>query len=173
MQFYSGFSLKNEQSFFEPYLDKSAFCIAGFSYGAIKAFKEVCKCIDTGKRVDRLQLFSPAFFQTKSVKFKKLQLMGYGRSDKNYLQNFRALCFSPYKEQSLAYVPTTLDELKELLFFEWSYADIQKLSDAGVSVEVYLGGCDAIIDRESAREFFVDVATVIYIKEANHMLQIQ
>ena len=37
---------------------------------------------------------------------------------------------------------------------------------------VYLGGEDKIIDVEAAREFFLHVATVTYIKNANHFLQI-
>jgi hypothetical protein len=40
----------------------------------------------------------------------------------------------------------------------------------GINIEVYLGGEDKIIDVTGAREFFLEVATVTYIKDANHFL---
>lgn len=70
MKFFSGFCLANEQELFAPYLIRSDFTVAGFSYGAIKALKYAITC---NERIDTLQLFSPAFFQDKDAKFKKLQ----------------------------------------------------------------------------------------------------
>jgi len=165
--------MQNEEHFFQEFLDESALCIAGFSYGTIKAFQETIKKTKQGKRVDKLQLFSPVFFQEEDEKFKKLQLMGYRRSPKSYLQEFRKLCFAPYETLDIEEAPTTIEALKELLFFQWSLEDMQKLSMAGISIEVYLGGCDNIINTHKARTFFKEVATVIYIKDANHMLQIK
>ena len=72
MRFYSGFSLSNDKQLFEPYLKESEFCVAGFSYGAIKAFNDT---LNSKTRVDTLQLFSPAFFQDKNEKFKRMQMM--------------------------------------------------------------------------------------------------
>jgi glycosyltransferase involved in cell wall biosynthesis len=172
MQFYSGFSFCDESSLFQEYLDTSDLSIAGFSYGAIAAFLKAQENLKNNIRVDKLQLFSPAFFQTKNEKFKKLQLMGYRRSSQNYLEEFRKLCYQPYKEKKiLKTTPTKLEELEELLFFQWRAQDIQQLVDRGVNVEVYLGGRDHIIDVEAARVFFKERATLIYIKNANHMLQ--
>ncbi len=37
MIFYSGFSLTNDVHFFDKFLEKSDYTVAGFSYGAIKA----------------------------------------------------------------------------------------------------------------------------------------
>ena len=65
--FYSGFCFKNECEIFKDYLEIGDFIISGFSYGAIKAFKQA---LESKTRVDKLQLFSPAFFQTKDEKFK-------------------------------------------------------------------------------------------------------
>ena len=171
MQFFSGFSLVNEQAFFEAYRDDSAYTVAGFSYGAIKAFEEVYSTVMSGKRVERLQLFSPAFFQTKSEKFKRMQLMGYKRSSNAYLSAFLASCFAPYEKQTLVHCETHSDELSELLHYRWNVEKLRELQEKGVSIEIYLGEKDSVIDVVGARELFLEVGTVTYIKNANHFLQ--
>jgi len=50
--------------------------------------------------------------------------------------------------------------------------DFIDLTNKGVKIEVYLGGADKIIDVQSAREFFTQVSTLTFIKEANHFLQV-
>ena len=171
MQFFSGFSLQNEEHFFSDILDESSYCVAGFSYGAIKALRYARKCLQEGQRIDRVQLLSPAFFQTKGEKFKQLQLRGFKRDKEQYLQAFLGLCFTPYDVQGVQTVEVTSNELEELLYYEWSVADLVELSARGVEIEVYLGGEDKIVDAQAAREFFRDCATVTYIKHANHFLQ--
>lgn len=172
MRFHSGFSLVNEQKFFEPYLSLSEYAVCGFSYGAIKAFQEVKQMLYSQKRVDKLQLLSPAFFQTKSSKYKRLQRIGYQNSKEKYLAQFMQGCFAPYEALDVSRVETSIEELQELLEFEWSQSELYELEQQGVVVEVYLGGLDAIIDVQNAREFFTEVATLTYIKNANHFLQI-
>ena len=171
MNFYSGFSLKDDNSFFKEYRDDTLYSISGFSYGAILAFKEVQKRLQENKRVDKLQLFSPAFFQTKTTKFKKLQMLGFTKDKENYIEKFLQLCFAPYSMDSVTLGDPTKEQLEELLYYEWSGAELLELEEQGVVIEVYLGGQDAIIDVKSAREFFVEFSTVTYIKDANHFLQ--
>jgi hypothetical protein len=171
MKFYSGFSLKNESHFFETFVDNSLYCVCGFSYGAIKALKYVKESLDKEERVDRLQLFSPAFFQTKTQKFKRLQTLAYSKNKDAYLEQFIDSCFLPYKRSEVMLMDTKIEELEELLEYKWLLSDLVLLRDAGVKIEVYLGGEDKIIDLEAAREFFLRVATVTYIKNANHFLQ--
>ncbi len=171
MVFKSGFSLKNDQAFFEEYIDPSEYNVCGFSYGAIKAFEYAKEQLRCSKRIDRLQLFSPAFFQSFDAKFKKLQLMGYRKDKEKYLKDFSDLCFVPYEKKETQHYETDISELEELLNYEWSISELKALSDKGVKIEVYLGSEDKIIDVERAREFFLDVATVTYIKDANHFLQ--
>nr|WP_275856258.1 hypothetical protein [Sulfurimonas sp. MAG313] len=65
MKFYSGFSLSNDEILFKDYLKYSDYTVAGFSYGAIKAFE---MALTSKTRIDTLQLFSPAFFQEKKRK---------------------------------------------------------------------------------------------------------
>ena len=172
MRFYSGFSLKNEQHFFDAYTNHSDYTVCGFSYGAIKAFRHVKEQLELQKRVDTLQLFSPAFFQTRDDKFKKIQLLGYRKDRDLYLNEFLKSCFLPYSKKSVEQEKGSVEELEELLYFQWDMDELKNLAQKGVKIEVYLGGKDTIIDVDGAREFFLEVATVTYIKNANHFLQI-
>ena len=171
MQFYSGFSLKNEAHFFDTFIHKSDYTIAGFSYGAIPALNATLNAVNASKRVDRLQLFSPAFFQTKGEKFKRLQTMAYKKNKQAYMSQFIDSCFSPYQKKNIEQIETTVEELHELLYYEWSLDELNKIEQSGVKIEVYLGGKDKIIDSQSAKEFFLENTTVTYIKDANHFLQ--
>lgn len=171
MQFFSGFSLKNEEYLFQSYINKSDYTVCGFSYGAIKALEFTKKQLKLGHRIDKLQLFSPAFFQTKSAKFKKVQLMGYKKDKINYMKSFLSLCFKPYEKKIVQNYETKYDELEELLNYEWDLNDFKYIINKGLHVEVYLGAKDEIIDVEGAKEFFLEVSTITYIKDANHFLQ--
>ncbi len=170
MKFYSGFSLKNEQHYFKEYISSSQYTVCGFSYGAIKALRYAQEMLRQKKRVDTIQLFSPAFFQTKEEKFKKLQLLGYRKNQDTYLREFIASCFSPYEKKIVESDKNSIEELEELLYYEWDIDELNELVRRGLKIEVYLGGRDAIIDATGAREFFLQVATVTYIKDANHFL---
>ena len=172
MKFFSGFSLENEAYLLTPYLDQSDYTISGFSYGCIEALNTTMEMIQNSQRVDRLQLLSPAFFQTKEQKFKRLQLMSYKKSKLLYMKQFLRGCFHPYDMKIVETKETDIAELKELLEYEWSLETLEKLKENGVQIEVYLGSRDAIIDVENARKFFLEVATLTYIKEANHFLQV-
>jgi len=172
MKFYSGFSLKDEDHYFSDYINRSDYSVCGFSYGAIKAFQHVKEQLEAGKRVDTLQLISPAFFQTKDEKFKKLQLLGYRKNRDTYLKEFTASCFLPYEKKIVEHSQNSVEELEELLNYEWDIDELNTIAERGVKIEVYLGGEDKIIDVESAKEFFLQVATVTYIREANHFLLI-
>lgn len=174
MQFFSGFSLQNEQYLFEQLIKKSDFSVCGFSYGAIKAVAHLHELLAKNKRVDTLQLFSPAFFQTKDLKFKRLQMMAYKKNKELYLENFVMECFAPYGKKIVEFnEEDSAEDLDTLLYYEWDLEDLQKISKAGVIIEVYLGGKDQIIDAQEAFEFFKQVANVTFIKDANHFLQIR
>ena len=87
--YFSGFCLKNEDELFDEYLIKNDFTISGFSYGAIKAFEYA---LVTQKRIDKLQLLSPAFFNDKDTKYKRMQLMFFKKDNKTYCENFLNNC---------------------------------------------------------------------------------
>ena len=169
MRFYSGFSLSNDKQLFEPYLKETEFCVAGFSYGAIKAFNDT---LDSKVRVDTLQLFSPAFFQDKNEKFKRMQMMYISKDKKAYLDNFLHSCFAPADIDSRVLLEEGSDkELHELLHYEWKADKLKALCDRGVEIEVYLGSKDKIIDAEKVKEFFLPYATTYMINHVGHTLQ--
>ena len=166
--FYSGFCLENEQELFSEYLVENDFTVSGFSYGAIKAFEEV---LESSLRVDKLQLFSPAFFQTQDKKFKRMQLMFFKKDAQAYCDNFlENIAYPNNKDTSKYFKLGTYEELEELLTYEWCEEKLQRLLDKGVKIEVYLGEKDKIIDSKKANDFFKNYATVYYIKEKGHIL---
>ncbi len=168
MTFYSGFSLKDDILNFEQFLKPSDLTLCGFSYGAIKAFKEA---LETSKRIDTLQLFSPAFFQNRDKKFKRLQLMAYKKNQIAYTEQFIEACFAPLEVGNHTLNASNENELEELLTFVWDESDLEKLMQRGIKIEVYLGSEDKIVDANIASEFFRKYATVYYINGANHFLQ--
>lgn len=168
MRFFSGFSLQGDRHFFEPYLKSSDCTVAGFSYGAIKAAHFAAESTD---RIDTLQLFSPAFFQTKKESFKRLQMGSYLKDPRVYLEAFLANCFAPCPTQSVEEGEHEANSLHELLYYEWDGALMERIRAKGTRIEVYLGLEDRIIDVAGAREFFISYATVTSIKRANHFLQ--
>lgn len=167
--FYSGFSLKNEYYFFEQYLEKSEYTVAGFSYGAIKA---AIYASEATKRIDTLQLFSPAFFQTKREAFKRLQMGAFLKSKEEYIENFLITCFAPYAVQEVELdVDASESQLRELLYFEWTRELMDSIVSKGIRIEVFLGLEDKVIDVQGAREFFLPFATVTSMRTGNHFLQ--
>ena len=169
MRYFSGFCFEDESELFENLLIKSNFCVAGFSYGAIKAFEEV---YSSKNRIDTLQLFSPAFFQDRDERFKRLQLMAFKKDKQNYLKNFYQNVLYPleidisrYKKQG------TLEELKELLNYKWDKEKLDIITKRGTKIEVYLGKLDNIINADVAKEFFKPFATIYYFNNLGHILQ--
>lgn len=166
--YFSGFCFFEESELFEEYLINNDFTFCGFSYGAIKAFEEA---LNSTKRVDKLQLFSPAFFQNFDDKFKRTQLMYFKKDANAYCESFlKNVIFPTNLDISKYFKLGTIEQLEELLYYEWSEEKLQKLLDKGIKIEVYLGGVDKIIDSSKAREFFKNFATVYYIKEKGHLL---
>uniref|UniRef100_UPI0040478112 pimelyl-ACP methyl ester esterase BioV n=1 Tax=Aliarcobacter sp. TaxID=2321116 RepID=UPI0040478112 len=166
--YFSGFCFEKESELFEEYLIKNDFTVSGFSYGAIKAFEYV---LNTKTRVDRLQLFSPAFFQTFDEKFKRTQLMYFKKDANTYCNGFLQNVIYPLSIDTSKYFKLgTVEELDELLSYNFTDLNLRKLLDKGVKIEVYLGGVDKIIDSLKTKEFFEKFATVYYIKEKGHLL---
>lgn len=170
MKFYSGFSLSNDEQIFETFLKPSDYCIAGFSFGAIKAFEEALR---SKSRIDTLQLFSPAFFQNKSEKFKRTQNMYFAKDREAYLKNFLSSCFSPAPiDEGVEIEQGSAQDLERLLSFVWKADELKALQDRGIEIEVYLGSKDKIIDSQAVKEFFLPYATTYMINDAGHTLQV-
>lgn len=167
MLYFSGFCLENESEIFEKYREKNDFTVSGFSYGAIKALEYALK---SDKRVDKLQLFSPAFFNDKDKKYIRLQLMFFKKDPAKYCDNFLENCGFSKKQKEKYFKMGTYEQLQELLEYKWDGEILKKLLDKGIKIEVYLGRDDKIIDSSKALEFFKQFAEVYFIKKAGHIL---
>ncbi len=169
MNFYSGFCLKGEEAIFDGYHDSGDFCIAGFSLGAIDAFEYAC---ESEKRIDKLQLFSPAFFEDKEVKFKRLQEMYFKKDKAAYIKNFlKNIAYPSHLDMQKFYHDSKDEDLHKLLYYRWSKEKLQALCDRGIMIEVHLGRQDKIIDTKATKAFFQAFATVIMIKDVGHILK--
>ncbi|MDP3290434.1 MAG: alpha/beta hydrolase, partial [Sulfuricurvum sp.] len=120
---------------------------------------------------DTLQLFSPAFFQTKKESFRRLQMGGYIKDAERYLENFLTSCFAPSPVAPISLGSNDAESLQELLYYEWTPELLEAIRTKGIQIEVYLGLDDQVIDVVGAREFFLPYATVISIRRGNHFLQ--
>ena len=166
--YHSGFCLENESELFNEFITKNDFTVSAFSYGAIKAFEEV---LNSKQRVDKLQLFSPAFFQTKDKKFKRMQLMFFKKDAQSYCNAFlENISFPSSIDCNKYFTLGTYDELDELLNYEWSEEKLQKLVEKGVEIEIFIGADDKIVESEKAKDFFKNYASVYYIKDVGHIL---
>lgn len=151
------------------YLNQSDFSVAGFSYGAIKALKYA---LAHSERIDTLQLFSPAFFQDKDAKFKKLQTLSFSKNCEAYTQNFmQNIVYPSLFDMQPYFKQGSLEELHELLHYTWDEASLRALKERGITIEVYVGECDTIINAMAVKEFFVPYATVYYFKRVGHILK--
>ena len=166
--YFSGFSLCNEKNIFKEYSEENDFTVSGFSYGSIKAFEYV---LNSDNRIDKLQLFSPAFFQNKDQKYKRLQLMFFNKDQDMYCKNFlENVCSNSTIDLSAYLKPGTQKELEELLYYNWKKSDLQILVNKGIKIEVFLGKDDKIIDSSEAFTFFKEFSTVYFIKDKGHIL---
>ncbi len=165
--YFSGFSLEGEKELFKDYIIQNQFIISGFSYGAIKAFEYVLK---ENKRVDKLQLFSPAFFNDKDKKYKRMQLMFFKKDSVTYCDNFLNNCGFSKEVSSKYFSMGTYEQLDKLLNYQWDENKVQKIVDRNIKLEVYLGADDKIINSQKALEFFKQFGEVYFIKEKGHIL---
>lgn len=168
MRFYSGFALRRDERFFESFIKTGDYTVAGFSYGAIKA---ALFAAEAKERIDTLQLFSPAFFQTKKESFRRLQMGGYLKDPDAYIRLFLENCFTPCPHQPTEQGDHSAKMLDELLYFVWTGELMEAIRAKGIRIEVFLGLEDRIIDVDGAREFFIPFATVTSMQRRNHFLE--
>ena len=169
MRYFHGFGFQKEQRLFAPWLRDNDYTVAGFSYGAQKAFDFL---YDTPRRYDTLQLFSPAFFQNESNAFVRTQLHFFKRQNTVYMQQFYKNVASPSSlDLRSFYAEGSEAELSSLLHYRWEREKLQALLKRGVHIEVYLGEYDKIIDIEATRSFFEPYAEIYLIKGVGHLLR--
>jgi pimeloyl-ACP methyl ester carboxylesterase len=168
VKYFNGFSLQNEEYLFDAFISKHNTTVVGFSYGAQKAFDYA---YHTDKRIDKLILLSPAFFQTQKESFTRTQLRYYDSDKTNYIKHFLLNSTYPSTIDISKYLATgTKEELNSLLQYQWSYDKIQKLLAKNITIEVFLGSEDTIIDSKQAKDFF-SITNTYMIKGAGHLLK--
>ena len=168
VNYFSGFSLEGEEELFESYIDTSDYCVAGFSYGAQKAFEYV---YHTTQRVDKLILLSPAFFQTQKPSFIRTQLRYFEANNETYIKQFLHNVSYPSNIDLSNYLRIgNKKELEALLTYKWDLRKLQAIQSRGTVIEVFLGEKDKIIDSGKALAFFTGI-TRYFIKDVGHLLK--
>jgi pimeloyl-ACP methyl ester carboxylesterase len=169
MRYFNGFSLKGEEELFKEYLIDSDFLVAGFSYGAIEAFEYV---YSSRKRVDRLILLSPAIFQNYKKSFMRVQLRYFNADKNSYIEQFLKNVSYPSNIDLKEYLSMgTSCELEALLSYIWDRDRVLELIDRGVTIEVFIGGRDKIIDSSNSFNFFSPITTTYLLKDVGHILR--
>ncbi len=172
MKFFSGFGFANEWVLFKDFLDRGEYTVAGFSYGAQKALRYALDLHRQGKRIQKLQLFSPAYFNELPRPIKQKEILNFAKNPKAYMRFFYKKALYPATIDIQPFIKEpTLGELKELLFFEWRGEELQELKDVGVQIEIYLGEMDKIVDAAKAHRFFKEYGVSHLIKGAGHLLR--
>ena len=169
MRYFNGFSLRCEECFFSPWLIESDYAVAGFSYGAQLAFEHA---LQSQKRIDRLLLFSPAFFQNQKPAFIRAQLRYFDAGHEAYVAQFLKNVAYPSSIDLQPHLHTgSKEELEALLTYRWEVEKLRALQQRGTVIELFLGAKDRIIDAEAAKAFFAPLTTTYLFKEAGHLLQ--
>ena len=169
MQYFSGFSLDKEEELFSEYLDKSDYTVSGFSYGAQQALEYV---YHTQTRIDRLILLSPAFFQTQKPSFVRTQLCYFEVNKASYVKQFLKNVASPSTIKLEKYLEIgTKEELEALLTYVWDKRKLEELLNRGMTIEVFIGDEDQIIESKEAISFFKDITTLYTVKKSGHLLE--
>ncbi len=168
MHYFNGFSLHDEEELFKEYVIESDLCVAGFSYGAQKAFDYV---YNSKERIDRLILLSPAFFQTQKTSFTRTQLRYFEAGQEAYVKQFLSNVAYPASLDLSEYLKVgTKEELESLLTYTWDENKIQDVLNRGTTIEVFLGKEDKILDSQEAFDFFAPLTTTYFIKNVGHLL---
>jgi len=169
MKYFHGFSLKKEEKFFKEYLIESDYAVAGFSYGAQKAFEYAYR---TKERIDRLILLSPAFFQNQKKSFIRTQLRYFKANKEEYKEQFLKNVAYPSSVNLSDYISDgSEEELEELLSYQWDKEKIKELLNRGVTIEVFMGESDKIVDAKKSFELFEALVPVYFFKGRGHLLR--
>lgn len=167
---FSGFCFDREEELFSRFSKKCFYDISGFSYGAQKACEEVLKRVNSGQRVQKLLLYSPAFFEDKTQTYKNLQISHFKKNKQIYIQNFLEKIGAD-DEIKKYFKEGDIEDLQALFSYRWDEKKLAFIQEKGVLIEVYLGGCDKIINVEATKDFFSSTSLVYFIKGANHCLR--
>ena len=171
MHYFEGFGFCGTAPLFKPWIKEGAYSVAGFSYGAQLALEYA---LQAKRRIQYLQLISPAFFNDKDDLFIQAQLKAFEKSQAAYMKRFYANTTYPVNVAAFGnYIDNRVDTafLKRLLSYHWEPQKLEALKQKGVVVEVFIGGKDKIIDADAACDFFAQSTLCYYFKELGHLLR--
>ncbi|MDE6886124.1 MAG: pimelyl-ACP methyl ester esterase BioV [Helicobacteraceae bacterium] len=167
MIFFSGFGFENESSLFSEFLEDANYNLAGFSYGAQKA---IDFALASQNRINKIFLFSPAFFNNKDSNFRHSQIESFKKNQKFYMNFF--LKNAGFRKEWAKFLATPkLSDLESLLNYEFKKENLKTLTNKGIKIIVYLGDKDKIVDSSIAAEFFRKFGIVYFLKNKNHFLK--
>jgi len=174
MKYFSGFCLKNEKILFKEYLEDNEFIVAGFSYGAQRALEYA---LTSKKRIDKLQLLSPAFFNVNQ-RFIDVNLNAFRKDKVSYIKNFLEKAgINQWKMENGKWkinlkgieIDYSCSEEDLIKLFTFNWEKIENLKN--IKIEIFLGEYDRILALKKAEEFFKKYGSVYLIKKANHFLR--
>jgi len=169
MKYFNGFSLENEETLFHSYTIESDYAVVGFSFGAQKAFEYV---LASNHHIERLILLSPAFFQTQKPSFIRTQLRYFEAGKEAYVKQFLENVAFPSTTHLEKYLQVgTKEELEALLSYIWNEEKIKEVINRGITIEVFIGDKDKIIDSHHALSFFKQNCITYTIKNSGHLLE--
>ena len=169
--YFSGFSLHGDEALFGDWIRDTPLVACGFSYGSIKLIEAILYGELKEKRIDMIQLFSPAYFVTQGEQFKRLQLLYFSKDPQGYRDNFFKNCGFSKEEQSLYEKEESIESLRKLLYYDWDPSLLETIRLRGIVIETYIGGEDTIIDPQVAKDFFSQFGEVYWIKKGDHTLR--
>lgn len=185
MRYFSGFCFKDELFLFDHLfkdfnLTLDEFDIVGFSYGAQSAIDYAREIYKT-KRIGKIILFSPAFFQCESLAFKNMQLKLFNKNQDKYILTFLQKCglnndllsnIDSYNE-ALRKINFLKYETEETLYklLHYEFTDLSFLEN--ITTFVFIGEKDLIINSEKSLKFFSKHAISFLLKDYNHILKKQ
>lgn len=165
--FYSGFCLDGEEELFHEFLPQygDSF-VSGFSYGSIAALQKALSDSST----NRLILLSPAYYAHKSEAFKEAQLTAFLADSALYRLKLLKKSGLSVEDGEKYAKEGTVEELKELLYFDWNRSAFDTLTQRDVKIEVFIGENDRVVEPDASASFFEEFATVYRLKNKNHIL---
>lgn len=180
MKFFGGFGFKDEVRIFEKilrdlgYFSANPYNICGFSYGAQKAVRFALDSLKNDRRINRVILLSPAFFNDKDFAFKDAQIRAFAKNKALYMKAFYKNIGLKKGDEIYLREIELLDSriLEQCLRYEFKGDDLIFLSSKGVEIVAILGQNDRIIDSLKANDFFSEFGIVYLIKNANHLLNV-
>lgn len=176
---FNGLFFQKEIKFLKIFNNRGIYDISGFGFGTQKAYDEAFLKVSRGERVNRLVLFSPAFFGeigqiTQSDR--DLQIKAFKKNKWTYGYNLLRLMEGENMREN--FIPKKfifemqLPDLYSMLNYVWDAKKLEMLAYMGVITEVYLGGRDKTINVSKVSDFFAPHSVVYLFKQANHFLKI-